>query len=182
MPTWSPIPGHPGYEASTDGQVRSIDRRVRNGNGWRTVPGRVLRPAPDRSNRPTVSLWHNNRGHTRKVSTLVAAAHMSARPDGNVLRHLNDDPWDNRVENLAWGTPSDNMNDRVRNGRDFNRNKETCKRGHLLQPPNLVRIPWEKRGHRICRACTNALSANWHYGHDVQTYADMRYADIMSGY
>ena len=35
----------------------------------------------------------------------------------NVVRHLNDCKIDNRLENLAWGTRSDNIQDSIRNGR-----------------------------------------------------------------
>ena len=34
----------------------------------------------------------------------------------NVVRHLNDIKTDNRLENLAWGTQSDNIRDCVKNG------------------------------------------------------------------
>jgi hypothetical protein len=34
-----------------------------------------------------------------------------------VVRHLNDDKLDNRVENLARGTREDNVTDAIRNGR-----------------------------------------------------------------
>jgi hypothetical protein len=37
------------------------------------------------------------------------------RPTDTVIRHLNDDPSDNRVENLARGTKSDNGQDATRN-------------------------------------------------------------------
>jgi hypothetical protein len=52
------------------------------------------------------------------VAHLVADAFLPAKgPTDEVLRHLNDDPADNRPCNLAWGTYSDNLNDAVRNGR-----------------------------------------------------------------
>lgn len=36
---------------------------------------------------------------------------------GAVVRHLDDNPLNNKLENLAWGTVLDNTNDRDRNGR-----------------------------------------------------------------
>ena len=44
----------------------------------------------------------------------------------NVVRHLNDCKTDNRLENLAWGTQSDNVRDSIRNG---NYNYEATIRG-----------------------------------------------------
>ena len=38
-----------------------------------------------------------------------------------LVRHLNDNKFDIRIENLAWGTKSDNMNDAVLNGKIKNR-------------------------------------------------------------
>jgi hypothetical protein len=43
--TWLPIPGHPGYEVSDHGRVRSVYHVVMRSNGApQTVRGRVLRP------------------------------------------------------------------------------------------------------------------------------------------
>jgi len=33
------------------------------------------------------------------------------------VRHLNDDKDDNSADNLAWGTPLENMNDAIKNGK-----------------------------------------------------------------
>jgi len=37
-------------------------------------------------------------------------------PEGHVTRHLNGDPTDNRLENLRWGTRSENQRDSVKHG------------------------------------------------------------------
>ena len=71
-----------------------------------------------------------NRGKTRncKIHILKASAFLfSPNPLAyNVVRHLNDVKTDNRLENLAWGTQSDNMKDCVKNG---NFNYEAAARG-----------------------------------------------------
>jgi len=63
-----------------------------------------------------VSLW-DGRKYNRTVHSLVAEAFLGPRPQGHEVRHLNDDRYDNRIENLAYGTHSDNMRDAQRNGR-----------------------------------------------------------------
>ena len=47
---------------------------------------------------------------------LVLYAFVGPRPKGMECRHLNGIPWDNRLENLCWGTRSSNMKDRVLHG------------------------------------------------------------------
>ncbi len=37
-------------------------------------------------------------------------------PEGNIVRHLNDVKWDNQLDNLAYGTLSENYWDAVDNG------------------------------------------------------------------
>ena len=53
------------------------------------------------------------------IHTIKAKAFLfGPNPLGyNVVRHLNDVKTDNRLENLAWGTRSDNTFDSIRNGR-----------------------------------------------------------------
>jgi hypothetical protein len=52
------------------------------------------------------------------VHRLVAEQYLPPPlPGQKVLRHLNGDPGDNRVENLMWGTQADNMQDCIRHGR-----------------------------------------------------------------
>ena len=62
---------------------------------------------------PVVTLGHSDK---RYVHVLVAEAFIGPRGDHQVCRHLNDNPLDNRSDNLAWGSQRDNMEDAARNG------------------------------------------------------------------
>lgn len=51
------------------------------------------------------------------VHNLILEAFVGPRPSGMYGRHLNDIKTDNRLENLAWGTPKQNSADSLANGR-----------------------------------------------------------------
>lgn len=66
----------------------------------------------------TVRLIREGGGYEdRKLHILVLEAFVGPRPDGMVGRHKNDIKSDNRLDNLCWGTQSENAIDRVRHGR-----------------------------------------------------------------
>ncbi len=100
----------------------------------------------------TVTLTDAGRTVPRKVSHLVLGAFGPERPAGAVARHLNDDPTDNRIENLAWGTDSDNALDSVRNGTHTWSTRERCPKGHEYSAT-------DSRGARICHECRREATA-----------------------
>ena len=70
------------------------------------------------SDRPyaRVKIKNKDGWKTIKLHRLLAQSFI-ANPDGHtVVRHLNDVQTDFRLENLSWGTLSDNMDDRRKNG------------------------------------------------------------------
>jgi hypothetical protein len=75
----------------------------------------VLKPAPKPSGHLSVVLGRD--GGTRDVHRIVLDAFVGPRPDGMECRHLDDDPTNNALSNLVWGTRSENQLDAVRNGR-----------------------------------------------------------------
>lgn len=154
---WRPIPGYEEYyEISDQGRVRSKDRRVLAKNGsTRFLKGRILKLARMKSGHRMVCLQVNKKPDWRLVHRLVLEAFVGPCPDGMMSCHWNDIPYDNRVENLRWGTHSDNMLDRTRNGIDNNgtKNATHCKRGHAFDEANTIVY---KDGHRACRECKNA--------------------------
>lgn len=64
---------------------------------------------------PMVTLWLDGGRRQRTVHSLIAEAFIGPRPEGQVVRHLNDVPTDNRPENLAYGTYQENEMDKYRN-------------------------------------------------------------------
>lgn len=120
-----PCPRFPGYRVSRCGQ------RVQSCKVVRPVPGAprgtVAVEFSDEwrdlaINRWTrkrylyVSLRVNNKKANVGVHTLVLEAFVGPRLDGMEARHLNGDPADNRLDNLAWGTKEENAADKLRHG------------------------------------------------------------------
>lgn len=115
---WRPISGYElEYQVSPSGLVRSVERRCRTSRGHRKVPARVMRPWKDKDGYSRVMLCLDGVRRCHYVHRLVAIAHIGERPsEGHVVCHWNGDPADNRVENLRWGTYSENEADKKRHG------------------------------------------------------------------
>ena len=117
---WKDIPGYEGlYKISNKGQVLSlrtgrIRADVRDGNGYRGIQ---------------LSDEHHKK-HRLKVHRLVALTFLGPPPDNSYqVNHKNLDKADNRVENLEWVTPIENMRHAYKNGRiDFRRPKRSDNR------------------------------------------------------
>lgn len=142
---WRPIPSWEGYyEASNHGRIRSINRTVRHAYGIRHVTGKILKETSNAQGRPMVNLCRGGKCKNHTIHSLIAATFIGPRPQGAIIRHLNDDPWDNRVENLAYGTPHENTWDCIRNGGHPELNKTHCPRGHALIEWNLTKAHAKK--------------------------------------
>lgn len=144
---WRAIPNFTRYEVSNRGRVRSWIPW----NGHR-LP-RMMKPSVATGGYPALTILDNDdRRRLRPVHILLAAAFIGPCPDGNEVRHLDDDASNCTLGNLCYGTHSENMADRVRNGRHFNANKTECKHGHPLIGENVF-LDW--RGMRQCVTCKN---------------------------
>lgn len=151
---WRVIAKAPGYVVSSEGEVRSLSRCILRSDGvWHPVTGRKILPHKEKDT-GYLSVGLGSSHSRQRVHRLVAEAFIPNPGNLPVVRHLNDVAEDNRVENLAWGTVSDNHYDRVRNGNWTNGNvqKTHCVRGHLLEGENLYPNPTR----RICRLCSKA--------------------------
>nr|DAL34361.1 MAG TPA_asm: homing endonuclease [Caudoviricetes sp.] len=161
--TWVPVPGViRGYEISSQGRVRSVDRVTLTTSGHaRCYRGHVITPARHvRGGYLFVNLSVDGRQHHRKVHALVCEAFNGEKPDSATLvRHLDGNIYNNTPSNLQWGTASENLNDAVRHGTHANTAKSLCKRGHPLCGENLYINP--SSGSRQCRMCAAIHRANY---------------------
>ena len=182
---WKAIPGWEGlYEASTHGRVRSLDRKIMRSNGRPlTRRGQIIAGAPHKSTGYIYLVLHaGQKKKTAKVHRLVLETFVGACPAGMEACHNNGNPADNRLENLRWDTRQNNALDRVKHGRDKERRKTHCPRGHVLRAPNLATCP--SFGHRRnCLACKRTHK----YTHDhpelkphFKEIADQYYRAIMA--
>lgn len=113
---WQDIPGHPGYQASSLGRVRSFFKRGRHLAKFRDEPI-VLRQHALPKGYLIVNLREGGRTVHHYVHRLVLLAFRGPPPEGMESRHVdNNDPADCRLENLCWGTRSQNVEDRRRHG------------------------------------------------------------------
>ena len=121
------IDGFPGYKVGDDGSVWSClgiqslgnlgSRSVRT-NQWYRLKGLSRKAKNRRVERGHlyVSLRRNSSSFHRYIHSLVLTAFRGPAPNGDQARHLDGNHWNNRLENLAWGTHSENARDSIRHG------------------------------------------------------------------
>lgn len=153
---WRPVVGWEGlYEVSSRGRVRSLDREMTSVRGNTFIrKGKLLTQSTSGKNVPVVGLSREAKSATTSVSRMVAEAFIP-NPNGHPLvRHWDDNPRNNVVDNLVWGTYSENQYDRVRNGIYVNKEmlKTHCKNGHPLIEGNIYRVSSNPTWRR-CRTC-----------------------------
>lgn len=117
---WQGVPGHPGYQASSLGRIRSISRTLPDGRQWR---GRVLKTKITRYGYEGVSIALGRKDlgyrHTH-VHIIIAETFLGAKPGPEYeVAHNDGSRTNNRVSNLRWTTAKGNAEDRDRHRRTF---------------------------------------------------------------
>jgi hypothetical protein len=104
---WKDIPGYEGfYQASNYGNIKSLERN--NGRGYR-LKEKILKPGIDNIGRLHVNLLRYGIQKSYRVHRLVLMAFIGRCPDGMECMHLDDNPSNNNLENLRWGTHMENQ-------------------------------------------------------------------------
>lgn len=133
---WQPIYDIPGYWVSTKARV------------WSEISKTFIWGTPLRSGHIDVSLRLNGRRIHRYLHRLVAEAFIP-NPDGYPeVRHLDDDPSNNEVWNLAWGDQYANVQDCIRNGHFRYFTREDVEKANAMRRTPIVAVDL-KSGKRI---------------------------------
>jgi hypothetical protein len=116
---WLAFLGYHKYLIGDDGSVWS--RCVKGPRGGESLcrKWRRLKPGTDTYGYLQVGLCgRGGKVRTWKVHRLVLLAFVGPCPKGWLTRHLDGNRVNNNLENLQWGTPAENVADRVGHGTD----------------------------------------------------------------
>jgi hypothetical protein len=123
---WRPVVGWEGlYEVSDFGRVRSLDRVTRQKSRWGGSyntfrKGRILASFPNgQYGYLCVGLHHCGRRLTQNIHSLVARAFLGPCPVNMEVCHGPNGHEDNSPSNLSYGTHTDNLSDRTRDGTEL---------------------------------------------------------------
>jgi hypothetical protein len=117
---WKPLKRYEGlYEINEAGDVKSVDRflpagkhdkRIYKGQSKKKVKGNQF-------GHLKYYLWKDNKVEQAYIHRLVAENYLSNPNNYPVVMHMDDDPSNNHVSNLQWGTQKMNSKDMVAKGR-----------------------------------------------------------------
>jgi hypothetical protein len=111
MEIWKDVIGYEGlYQVSNLGRVKSLARyKIGKGNALYKVYERILKYKPRSYAYKVVDLYKDSKSKSCRVHRLVAMAFIPNPNNYPIVSHLDNDPTNNKVENLEWATQSLNI-------------------------------------------------------------------------
>ncbi len=144
---WKHVPDFEGYQVSNFGRVRSLGRLSQDGKQLRL---RILRPSPKPNGYMRVTLTKLDGSYSQPyVHRLVLKAFIGEPEPHQVCCHGDGDRSNNNLNNLRWGTESENQLDRVKHGTDIRGDKHPNRKlsssqvlriCHLLDSTSLTKV------------------------------------------
>ncbi|MFQ5572374.1 MAG: HNH endonuclease [Rhodothermales bacterium] len=108
------------YIVSDQGRVVSLPRyryyganKKSNVKHRKFLPGGIMKPGIQPSGHQTITLIHQKKPFRTHVHRLVAWAFLGPQPSLHSVRHLDGNPRNNHLTNLAYGMPWENIEETV---------------------------------------------------------------------
>lgn len=119
MEQWRDIPEYEGYYQVSDlGRVKRLYREdiIHNYGGLKIVPEKILKPYIDTRKYNGVRVTLCRAGLIKRfiLARLVATVFIPNDSNLPLVEHLDDNPTNNKVTNLKWGTHSSNAKARFK--------------------------------------------------------------------
>lgn len=111
---WKGMLKFEGYQISNLGRVKSC--RPANGIGPLKDIYRLVKSHKDHNNYDRIGLRKDGKQVKMFVHRLVLETFVGPCPDGMESRHMDGNKDRNILDNLEWGTPTENRHDRIRHG------------------------------------------------------------------
>lgn len=107
---WKDIEKYEGlYQISNLGNVKSVERKVKNNNGYRKIKERILKPSISNSGYYLVALSKNCKMHTYSIHKLVMEHFNRCAFNCEVINHKDHNKLNNNIENLEYVTQKENI-------------------------------------------------------------------------
>ena len=103
---WRDVVGYEGlYQVSNMGRIKSFPRK-----GTRTKEDRILKPLQNNNSYQYVDLYKNKKVKRYLIHRLVASTFIDNFKNYNCVNHKDENPKNNKVDNLEWCTQEYNIN------------------------------------------------------------------------
>jgi hypothetical protein len=177
---WKDIIGYEGYyQISNLGNVKSLNRIVKNKNGYRNTGERLLKIylPKDSQHYPFVILCKNGKTENKLIHRLVATAFVTNDDPihKTQVNHIDENKMNNSSDNLEWCTPKYNAEygTRIERTKKSTTNNQSWKRvlceetGKTYRSIRSASMDTGDCEHTIARMCnglnTKNLKYHWRY-------------------
>lgn len=166
---WLSVPGYPGYEVSSLGRVRGLERVVLRPNGKRVQRGRLMTLTATSNGYLAADLSLMGKTRTMRVHRLVLAAFVRPAEAGEEACHCNGNRTDNRLDNLRWDTRKSNAADRKRHGTGHQGERHPLAKLTEAQAREILNDPRSvtelARVYGVSKSCVSAVRTGQTWGH-----------------